>query len=282
MITQYAQQTTSQSSIPNQSQSQPIYGTNQANAYTTNPNQANQYPGNSNLVQYAGGNNVNSIYGMNGQSSAYSQSVLVSQASQNSQYQSNSSQYGGSQYGSSGSINQYAQAQIQYGVPGQPQQGQYGNNVQNSVNNSVNPYGSPSNTVNQYGTVGTAANANAYNPISSSGPPPPPMGPPGGPAAPPPPPPPPAPNANSNAIPNAPSMGPGMLGAADIQPDTNSLAAALQAARLKKKQVNHLFSAKICILTTRGFEFKVESDIFRCIVRHMFFFYSRIFLCLLR
>ena len=232
MMTQYAQ-TSSQSTNSNQSQTHPIYGTSQTNNYAINANsQTSQYPVNTNPGQYTA--SQNSIYGSNGQV-AYGQNAQTCQS--NSQYPINSNnaqQYSGSQYGSSSSINQYAQVQGQYGVV-QSQSSQY---VQGQSVGNANPYGTPTNAANQFGSVaaGAPVNANPYNPISSSGPPPPPMGPPGGPVAPPPPPPPPAPNATSNVIPNAPSMG-GMLNSSAEPPDTNSLASALQAMKLKKKQV---------------------------------------------
>ncbi|XP_033330818.1 ENAH actin regulator enabled [Megalopta genalis] len=182
---------------------------------------------------------------------------------------------GGNQYASGNSIGQYASSgaattgqyvvgvgvgtgvnvqpnQSQYSVVSQAQP-QYGTGQVQAASNATNPYGTPANSVNQYnsgnvgggGGAGSAAsgihgptvNSNVYGPVGSGGPQPPPMVPLTGPAAPPPPPPPPAPNANALSL-----NPPGVTGSmssnsnADPPPDANSLAAALQAARLKKKQ----------------------------------------------
>lgn len=190
----------------------------------------NQYvgpqAGQAQMGQYSG--SQGSLYGSSG--SIYGQS----------------SQYAANQYGSNGSINQYAQVV-------QPQYAAAATAVATPVQSS--PYGMPANAVNQY-HVGNGGYAPAVG--NSAGPPPPPPGaivnayaPIGSAAqqqparnaikggfspAPPPPPPPPAPE---GARGNGAVASPGQQGGGDCTPvaDTNSLAAALQAARLKKKQV---------------------------------------------
>ncbi|XP_053987227.1 protein enabled [Hylaeus volcanicus] len=266
MMNQYAQSPSSQSNLPNQSQAQSIYGSNQGNQYGTAPN-SNQYAAatvvGQSSCQYPAGSQ-NNFYGNNGQvGNSYPSG------------QPGPANAGGSQFGSSNSIGQYAssgtattgqygvvvgvnvaqQNQSQYSVVSQTQaqtQGQYGPSQVQTAPSATNPYGTPSNSVNQYssgsgpgsGPAGGShvppVNANVYVPVGNGGPQPPPMGPLIGPAAPPPPPPPPAPNSNSISL-NPPSAGSGSTGSVvtsnnDPPPDINSLAAALQAARLKKKQ----------------------------------------------
>ncbi|XP_066595031.1 protein enabled isoform X2 [Prorops nasuta] len=254
MMNQYAQSPPCQTNIPNQSQSQPIYGTNQGNQYGTVPGNS-QYASTAvgqSTGQYSG--SQGNIYVSNGQvpnvasTAATASGYPNGQSGQAGQYATTAGQNvqyggGGSQYGSNNSISQYATtcssqydaqpAQSQYNAISQNQaQAQYGSGqVQNSMS-TANPYGSPS--VNQYvGANHHAASPNAYAPVSSGGPPPPPMvshhAPQTGSSAPPPPPPPPALNA-AGATNSANSS------STDPPPDTNSLAAALQAARLKKKQ----------------------------------------------
>ncbi|KOC68723.1 Protein enabled like protein [Habropoda laboriosa] len=270
MMNQYAQSPSSQSNLPNQSQPQSIYGTSQGNQYGAAPNNS-QYAtagvvGQS-PCQYSSANQ-NNFYGNNGQvGNAYPSG----QPGQPSQYGGGGGSGGGgaagNQYGSSNSISQYASSGTattgQYGVGvgmnvgvGQPNQSQYstvpqtqpqyGTSQIQAVSNTTNPYGTPSNSVNQYSSTGGGAaasglhappvNINIYAPAGNAVPQPPPMVPLAGPAAPPPPPPPPAPKLNAiNLIP----VSSGPVSSAtnnEPSPDSNSLAAAIQATRLKKKQ----------------------------------------------
>lgn len=177
-------------------------------------------------------------------------------------------QYGstGSQYGSRASLNSQYASITNAGGPGPGQyvgQGQalYGQVVSQQPQSAgspvvVNPYGTPNGVTQAYAqhqpvnmTSQAQELANAYAPCGSVAnmgqqpgvvqpPPPPPMqGMPmqmGGGGAPPPPPPPPVPSCGA-------SNGFGGHDERPPAPDVNSLAAALQAAKLKKKQVRWNF-----------------------------------------
>lgn len=176
-------------------------------------------------------------------------------------------QYGstGSQYGSRASLNSQYASIPNAGGPGAgqyPGQGLYGQVVSQQPQSAgspvvVNPYGTPNGVVSQayaqhqncnvnsqaqelvnaYAPCGSVASMAQQNAGVVQPPPPPPMqGMPmqmGGGAAPPPPPPPPVPCGGSNGFGGHDERPPA--------PDVNSLAAALQAAKLKKKQVCLVF-----------------------------------------